>query len=72
MFKNVQCKIFYTIFVIMETTVININDKAKQLIEQNSKIWLAERLGISRVTLDTRLELDNWKKSERHLIYSLK
>lgn len=56
----------------METTVINITDKAKQLIEQNSKTWLAERLGISRVTLDTRLELDNWKKAEKHLIYSLK
>jgi hypothetical protein len=56
----------------METTVINITDKAKQLIELNSKVWLAERLGISRVTLDTRLELDNWKKAEKHLIYSLK
>ena len=56
----------------METTVINITDKAKQLIEQNSKTWLSERLGISRVTLDTRLELDNWKKAEKHLILSIK
>ena len=31
---------------------------------QITKFDLAERLGISRVTLDTRLSKDNWKKGE--------
>jgi hypothetical protein len=44
---------------------------AEKLIQINSKIWLAERLGISRVTLDTRLEKDNWKKSEKALLLQL-
>ena len=41
-----------------------ITDIAKKLISLNSKMWLSEKLGISRVTLDTRLEQDNWKKTE--------
>ncbi len=36
-----------------------------------TKTELAEKLGISRVTLDTRLALDNWKKSELHLLRSI-
>ena len=36
-----------------------------------TKIELAERLGISRVTLDTRLQKGNWKKSELHLLKSI-
>ena len=50
---------------------MNIGSKAKKLINNNSKVWLADKLGISRVTLDTRLELDNWKKSEIQLIILL-
>ena len=44
---------------------------ADKLIQINSKIWLAERLGISRVTLDTRLEKDNWKKGEKAILFQL-
>ena len=44
---------------------------AEKLIQINSKIWLSEKLGISRVTLDTRLEKDNWKKSEIALLITL-
>ena len=36
-----------------------------------TKMELAEKLGISRVTLDTRLEKNNWKKSELHLLKSI-
>lgn len=45
--------------------------KAEALIALNSKTWLAEKLGITRVTLDTRLKEDNWKKSEVQVIISL-
>lgn len=44
---------------------------ADKLIQINSKIWLAEKLGISRVTLDTRLEKDNWKKGEIIILLQL-
>lgn len=55
--KN-KCKIFDTMKKIVE-----------KLIAQNNKRWLADKLGISRPTLDIRLELDNWKKSEvQHLL----
>tara|TARA_R110000765_G_scaffold390758_2_gene483504 strand:- start:16 stop:189 length:174 start_codon:yes stop_codon:yes gene_type:complete len=33
-----------------------------------SKVDLAEEIGISRTTLDVRLKLSNWKKSEVTLI----
>lgn len=44
---------------------------ADKLIQINSKTWLAEKLGISRVTLDTRLEKDNWKKGEIIILLQL-
>lgn len=44
---------------------------AEKLIQINSKVWLSEKLGISRVTLDTRLKTDNWKKSEMALLIQL-
>lgn len=50
---------------------MNIIKKALDLIELNSKSWLSEKLGISRVTLDNRLELDNWKNSEIQMIIFL-
>lgn len=50
---------------------MNIKLIAERLILLNSKSWLADKLGISRVTLDTRLEKDNWKKSEIQLILLL-
>jgi DNA-binding NtrC family response regulator len=33
-----------------------------------TKTELADMLGITRVTLDTRLKKGNWKKGERHLL----
>lgn len=36
-----------------------------------TKIELAERLGITRPTLDIRLSKNNWKKSELHLIKAM-
>ena len=50
---------------------MNITDKAKALILINSKIWLTEKLGISRGTLDLRLTKHNWKESEIFMIKSL-
>lgn len=50
---------------------MNITDKANQLIQLNSKTWLSDKLGISRVTLDNRLIKNNWKKSEIQLILLL-
>ncbi len=44
---------------------------ALKLIEKHSKIWLAEKLGISRPTLDLRLVYDNWKKSEKQMLILL-
>jgi hypothetical protein len=44
---------------------------AYRLIQINSKVWLSDKLGISRVTLDTRLEKDNWKRSEIALLVQL-
>ncbi len=41
---------------------------ALKLITLESKVWLSEKLDISRVTLDNRLELDNWKKPEIQMI----
>jgi len=46
-------------------------DIANKLINNNSKTWLAETLGISRVTLNTRLNNDNWKKSEIQMLLLL-
>ncbi len=47
---------------------MNVTDIAKRLVLQNSKTWLSEKLGISRVTLDTRLEQNNWKKTEAQVL----
>jgi len=47
---------------------MNITDIAKKLVLQNSKIWLSDKLGISRVTLDTRLIENNWKKTEIQML----
>ena len=43
---------------------MNITNKAIMLTHQYSKVWLADKLGITRATLDTRLASDNWKKLE--------
>ena len=50
---------------------MNITIKAKQLIYINSKVWLSEKLGITRATLDNRLEKNNWKKTEIQTILLL-
>ena len=47
---------------------MNVTDIAKKLVLQNSKTWLSEKLGISRVTLDTRLRENNWKKTEEQVL----
>jgi len=50
---------------------MNITDKAKALILLNSKVWLSDKLGITRVTLDSRLKNHKWKESEIFVIKSL-
>lgn len=50
---------------------MNITDKAKALILINSKVWLSNKLGITRATLDSRLKNHKWKESEIYLIRSL-
>lgn len=47
-------------------------DKVYLLRESRNDIQLSELLGISKVTLYTRLRRNNWKKSELALISSLK
>ena len=44
----------------MKTTKI----AKQQLNDGMTKTDLAEKLGITRVTLDTRLKKENWKKGE--------
>lgn len=44
---------------------------AEKLIEVNSKLWLSDKLGITRPTLDVRLRDDNWKKSEIQMLLIL-
>lgn len=48
------------------------NKIANELVDLNGKTWLADKLGITRKTLYTRLEKDNWKKSEIQMLISLK
>ena len=43
---------------------MNITDKAVRLIQTHSKVWLSEKLGITRATLDSRLVSENWRKLE--------
>jgi hypothetical protein len=50
---------------------MNITDKAKALITLHSKVWLSEKLGIQRLTLDNRLKKENWKRTEIQMIISL-
>jgi len=44
---------------------------ADKLIANNSKTWLANKLGIARPTLDVRLTIGNWKKSEIQMLLIL-
>jgi DNA invertase Pin-like site-specific DNA recombinase len=44
---------------------------AEKLIQLNSKSWLAEKLGITRPTLDNRLSKENWKKGEVAILLQL-
>jgi len=50
---------------------LKMNEKIKQLLLKNSKEDLAKMIGISKVTLYTRLEKGNWKKGELALIKTL-
>lgn len=47
------------------------NDKATDLLKTQTKTWLADKLGITRATLDTRLAKGNWKKSECQMLITL-
>ena len=42
--------------------------RAKIENEEITKMWLSDFIGISRVTLDTRLKKGNWKKGELSLL----
>jgi DNA invertase Pin-like site-specific DNA recombinase len=57
----------------MNTTVEQrtINGRVEDLLKVNTKTWLAEKLGITRVTLDNRLNKGNWKKSETQMILTI-
>lgn len=46
--------------------------KVKKLREATNDRELAKKLGMSRVTMYTRLEKNNWKKTEIALIETLK
>lgn len=52
---------------------MEITNKVKQKIYFGglTKFDLAEKLGISRVTLDTRLDKSNWKKGELSLLKNI-
>lgn len=59
-------------FLITITCIkMNITNKANKLIETKSKTWLADKLGITRVTLDNRLKKSDWKKTETQMLISL-
>lgn len=47
-------------------------DKIKSLLCKGiTKVEIANKLGVTRVTLDVRLKLSNWKKGELAIIKSL-
>lgn len=51
---------------------IKASDKAKELIlKGKSKVEIADKLGITRQTLATRIKLHNWKKSESALLRTI-
>ena len=50
---------------------MEITSKAKKLIDNNSKTWLDDKLGISLAILEKRLEFNNWSTTEIMIIISL-
>lgn len=50
---------------------MNVTEKAKKMIAVESKTWLSDKLGITRATLDKRLEKENWKKTETQVLLLL-
>lgn len=50
---------------------MEIKIKGKTFLVQMNKLELAEELGISRPTLNTRLEKNNWKKGEEAILRRL-
>lgn len=46
-------------------------EKALLLIGIHSKSWLCDKLGINHITLNSRLNLSNWKKSETLLLETI-
>jgi len=49
----------------------NIHGKALSLIYINGKVWMSEKLGITRKTLDVRIDKGNWRKLEIEKIAKL-
>jgi len=47
---------------------MDIKDKIKKLVLKYPKEDLADKIGITRPTLNTRLEKGNWKKGEIAII----
>jgi hypothetical protein len=46
-------------------------EKALLLIGIHSKSWLCDQLGINHITLNVRLNVGNWKKSEILLLETI-
>jgi hypothetical protein len=55
----------------MEKQIKPMEKVTNRLLEENSKTWLADQLGITRNTLDVRLTTQKWKKGEIILLMSL-
>lgn len=60
-----------SIFVHMDK--VKATDRVKALIVagRSTKVDLSQKLGITRVTLDTRLKKSNWRKGELAIINQL-
>jgi hypothetical protein len=46
-------------------------EKALLLIGIHSKSWLCDQLGINHITLNVRLKMSNWRKSEILLLETI-
>lgn len=51
--------------------ICDMKEQIDILILKYGKVKVSEMLGITRPTLDKRLKLDNWKKSEIHLLVAI-
>jgi len=51
--------------------ICDMKQQIEHLISKYGKVKVSVMLGITRPTLDKRLKLDNWKKSEIHLLVAI-